>query len=159
MADREKDPFTLFAEALTRTTVAKARRIEVLAGKDHLADRRAPSLSEPAPIVLYPTTGKIEAPHNVEDSLRDDEQIVAFRIWGYDLTQAWLLLRVLTHALDEHKDQAVSFYWKGAAVGFDPKADTAQSGQELELILTLRLALDRVPLAEGQVDEVDLNRT
>lgn len=148
-----KSPLTLLGEALQATSVLKGYA-EVKVGVKYLAEQ-----SRPPRIIIFPISGTYESAADNKSALRDIEQELAARIWGSDLDQAWELQQRYFQALEEQGQGSDNgIYWKAIKVSWDAVPDMDKQGVELESVISVRLALDRVPVRIGEVDAVNLIR-
>lgn len=121
---------TLFV-TLANTASLKGRA-KLLLGKARLAEGRSPPS-----IVMFPRKGPLSSPQYVGKQLDVDLEMVA-RIWGRDIDEAWDLRNRYLRGLWE-QGQAGGVFWQGVGELWDDSADTSEQGQELEIIVNVRL--------------------
>jgi len=143
-------PLTTLAVALREASTLKGAA-QVLAGADKLAVQGAPPR-----IVLFPLQGQYESATD-NSALRDLELQIAARIWARDIDGAWDLQVRLLQALEE-QGAAAGLYWRLGSCAWDTEPDTTRQGQELEVIFTVRLAVDRVATPTGKIDAVQYTK-
>ncbi len=140
-----KSPVTVLAEALAAMP-ALSGYAKVLSGKNSLVAGRAPPS-----IVIFPAEGGYQSPQdNVQSFVDVDLKIVA-HLWAAGVDEAWDLRQRYIQALWQqaigNPTQPVAATDSQAGVMFelltetwDVSPDTAQQGQELEVIIAARFA-------------------
>lgn len=140
-------PFSALCKYLR--TAPSLRGIAVLAGARRLADEGAPPR-----VVLFPTSGKIEASSDDGAAMTDVMLDVDCHCWGQDHDRLWDVVRRLLDATRRYRLAGNEVRW--GDVVFDEEPDTARDGESAVVTLTLRAGLDEVELSsdggEGDVD-------
>lgn len=134
---------------------------KVLSGKNSLELGRSPPS-----IVLYPwTAGYRDAEDNV-DSFVDVDLKLAARLWAKDDDEAWDLRARFVAALwsqaigdpTNPSDSAAGFYFKLIDETWDIIPDTAEQGQELEVLFIIRSSASEKNLSYGLVSAESMTR-
>lgn len=134
----------------------------VLAGKNAIALGRSPPC-----IVLYPIGAGYKAARDVLEAFADVDLRIAARLWGRDIDEAWDLRARYIAALWSQAqgdptigdDSAAGYSYELEDEVWDIKPDTAQNGQELEVIAIFRLSASDKTIVYGEVDAESLAKT
>lgn len=129
---------------------------KVYSGKSSLVLGRSPKS-----IVIFPIEGGYDSPHDVVGSLVDVDLKLAAHLWGANLDEAWDLRQRFIQAL---RQQAIGnpllpaqatpaqqgAYYEMLSEAWDTSPDTAEQGQELEILFTIRCTASTViQLSDG----------
>jgi hypothetical protein len=157
-----KSPVTLLAESLSATPAMGG--VKVLAGKRHLPEQNGtPS------VVIMPSEGGYDSPHDVVASLVDVDLKILAVIWAETLDQAWDLRRRYLQALKQQAignprdpwhstpDQAGANY-ELLTEQWETDPDTARDGETIIVTASVRLSgAPTLQLADGEIDATGLH--
>jgi hypothetical protein len=160
-----KSPITVLADALNAMPALQGFA-RVLAGKNAL-----PLSGAPPRIVLFPVEGGYDSPEDNVASLVDVDLKIAAHLWAHDLDEAWDLRQRYIQALKQQAignpsqpmqatDAQAGIYYEFLTEAWDIKPDTAQQGQELEVIVAGRFAgAPQLQLGTGEIAATALHGT
>ena len=140
-----KSPLTMLCEGLQGSASLK-NTAKVLLGRNELAKAGAPGR-----IVMYPADGVLTPPANIAETIKDLNPLqVAFRLWGKNIDDAWLMRTMLLQGIEEFAKAGGPFF-QSQGESWDTVVDTAQQGEALEVTIGFRFGVDRVSPALGEV--------
>lgn len=153
-----KSPVMVLADKLNAATPLRGFA-RVLAGKNQLVTGRSPPS-----IVLIPVSGPLKVPRNLVDSYLDVDLNIVARLWGRDLDEVWDLRARYIAALWEQaigdplnpSDSAAGFFFQFVDETWDVNPDSAQQGQELEVVTTIVLSASDRAVVYGRVDATSI---
>lgn len=155
-----KSPVTVLAETLQAMPALQTLQgLRVLAGKNSL-----PLAGAPPRIVLFPVeAGYQAAADNVQALVDIDIKIVA-HLWASSLDEAWDLRQRYIQALKQQaignptqpiqaSDSQAGVFYNLLTEAWDVDTDTAEHGQEMEVVIAARLSASPVlPFGTGLVN-------
>lgn len=122
-------------------------------------DRARGQADEGAPprVIMFPTTGPIEASADDGETLTDALIAIECHCWGQDHDRLWDVIRRLLDTVRRYRlDEDIEIQWN--AVDFDTEIDTNRDGDAATVTLTMRAGLDVLDLTgeggEGDVEAV-----
>lgn len=140
-----KSPVTVLAEALG-SMPALSGYAKVLAGKNRLVEGRAPPS-----IVIFPAEGGYQSPQDNVQAFVDVDLKVVAHLWAAGVDEAWDLRQRYIQALWQQAignptypavatDAQAGVMFEFLTEAWDVSPDTAQQGQELEVVIAVRFA-------------------
>lgn len=140
-----KSPLTLLLEGLQGSASLK-NTAKIFLGRNRLAEAGAPGR-----IVMYPADGVLGPAANLVSTIKDLNPLqVAFRLWGKNIDEAWMLRTLLLQGIEEFAKTGGP-YFQSQGESWDAVVDTAQQGEALEVTIGFRFGVDRVPASLGEV--------
>lgn len=129
-----KSPLSLLCESM-----AKSKTFSGVVRQMWLGVKNLSKLGTPGTIVMYPRSGPLSFPTSTTESYRDVDLEVVFRLWGEDIDHAWHMRACLLQVMDELAELGGPF-WVGVVENWDDDKDTSKNGQDVEVIIALRLS-------------------